>query len=117
MSLIEFLFAEFSPRRDLHDVVNVRAKQIADTIVSAETQLQAAEDAVGKLQARVAELENDVGFLTLAFGMLLQTLESKSVVNREELRKELESIDMLDGGADGRFDVNLLRKKFTAPSD
>ena len=59
----------------------------------------------------MAELENDPGFLTLTLGMLIQALEDKSVVNKDELGKKLESMDMLDGVADGRVDVNLLRKK------
>lgn len=122
MSLIEFLFAEFSPRRYLdHAVydcaVDDRARQLATASISAETELQVTRLSLQKVEARVAELENDLGFLTLTLGMLIQALEDKAVVNKDELRKKLESMDMLDGVADGRFDVNLLRKKLSIPLD
>lgn len=120
MSLIEFLFAEFSPRRYLdHAVydcaVDDRARQLATASISAETELQATRLSLQKVEARVAELENDMGFLTLTVGMLIQALEDKTVVNKNELRKQLQSIDLVDGVADGRFDVNLLRKKLSIP--
>ena len=117
MSLFEFLFLEFSPRRYLDTALNDRARQLAEATIAAETQLQAAQISLQKVEARVAELENDLGFLTLTLGMLIQSLEDKSVVNRDELRKKLESMDMLDGVVDGRFDVNLLRRKLSIPRD
>lgn len=62
----------------------------------------------------MAELENDLGFLTLTLGMLIQALEDKSVVNKNE-RKKLESMDMLDGVVDEGANLNLLRKKLSIP--
>jgi hypothetical protein len=79
--------------------------------ISAETQLQVAQRSLQKVEACVAALENDLGFLTLTLRMLIQALEDKSVVNKDELRKKLKSMDMLDGVADGRVDANLLQKK------
>jgi len=113
-SLFELLFVDFSPRRNLDSALNQRARQFADAAISAETQLLAARVSLHKVEARVAALENDVGFLTLALGVLIQALEDKSVVNKDELRKKLES---MDGVSDGRLDVNLLRKKLHISPD
>jgi hypothetical protein len=79
--------------------------------------LEEAQRTLKELEARVVDLENDVGFLTLTLGMVIQALEDKSVVNKEELRKDLKSMDILDGVADGKFDVNLLRKKMSTPQN
>jgi hypothetical protein len=117
MSLFEFLFLEFSPRRYLDTALDERARQLADASVEAETRLQAAQRSLQKVEARVAELENDLGFLTLTLGTVIQALEDKSVVNKDELLKKLVSMDILDGVADGRFNVNLLRKKMSSSPD
>ena len=113
MSLFEFLFLEYSPRRYLDTALTERARELADASIAAEMQLHAAQRSLQKVEARVVELENDVGFLTLTLGMLIQALEDKSIVNKEQLQKDLKSMDILDGVADGKFDVNLLRKKMS----
>ena len=117
MSLFEFLFLEYSPRRYLDTALSERARELADASFAAEMRLEAAQRTIKELEARVVDLENDVGFLTLTLGMVIQALEDKSVVNKEELRKDLKSMDILDGVADGKFDVNLLRKKMSTPAN
>ena len=117
MSLFEFLFLEYSPRRYLDTALTERARELADASIAAEMQLHAAQRSLQKVEARVVELENDVGFLTLTLGMLIQALEDKSIVNKEQLQKDLKSMDILDGVADGKFDVNLLRKKMSTPAN
>lgn len=60
-------------------------------------------------ERRVKALEEDVGFLALVLGSLLDTLDRKGVVTRDEVKAEIASLDALDGVKEGRLDVRVLR--------
>ena len=111
MSLYEFLFAEFSPGKYVDSAVTLRAGHSAKLPNSPDERLSPVNVPLQKLEARIAELETDLGFLTLVIGVLVQTLEEKDVVTKGELKKKIESIDTLDGISDGKLDIQLLREK------
>ncbi|MGH7149340.1 MAG: hypothetical protein ACREIU_01515 [Planctomycetota bacterium] len=63
------------------------------------------------LAKRVAELEKDAGFLALLLGSVLERLDRKGVVTKEDLKAEMAALDSLDGVEDGRLDIRVLRGK------
>ena len=71
-----------------------------------------ARDTAG-LAKRVAELEKDAGFLALLLGAVLERLDRKGVVTKDDLKTEMAALDSLDGVADGRLDIRILRGKAT----
>ena len=54
------------------------------------------------LEARVAQLQNDVDSLALFARTLLTMLEAKNVVTRAEFEETKRQLDMLDGKLDDR---------------
>ena len=58
---------------------------------------------------RMKELEHDVGFLALTLAALLQKVEEKGVLTREEVRDSMDALDGLDGVRDGKIDVGILK--------
>lgn len=62
-------------------------------------------------QRRIKALEEDVGFLALVIGSVLETLDRKGVLTRDEVKSELARLDALDGVKEGRLDVRVLRGK------
>ena len=62
-----------------------------------------------ELSARVAELEQDLGYVTLVLGSILRKLDAKGVVTRDDLKREIAQLDELDGLKDGKLDIQLLR--------
>ena len=62
-----------------------------------------------ELSARVAELEQDLGYVTLVLGSILRKLDEKGVVTRDDVKGEIAQLDELDGVKDGKLDIQLLR--------
>jgi len=57
----------------------------------------------------IDELQKDVGFLALTLAALLQKVEEKGILTRDEVRAAVEELDELDGVKDGRLDVGVLK--------
>jgi hypothetical protein len=66
--------------------------------------------AVKPLEERVASLEKDLGYVTLVLGAVLDRLNEKGVVTRDEVHATVQSLDDVDGVRDGSLDVNVLRE-------
>jgi hypothetical protein len=66
--------------------------------------------AVKPLEERVASLEKDLGYVTLVLGAVLDRLNEKGVVTRDEVHAAVQSLDDVDGVRDGSLDVNVLRE-------
>ncbi len=60
---------------------------------------------------RIYELEENVGFIALLLGSLLDRLDKQGLLSREDLHEAMSELDALDGVLDGRLDVNLLRDR------
>ena len=58
---------------------------------------------------RIDELEQDLGYVALVLGSLLQKVDEKGVLSRDEVRETMTSLDAIDGVKDGRLDINILR--------
>ena len=64
----------------------------------------------GGLDKRVESLEGDVGYLALVLGALLQKVDEKGVLTRDEVRAAVIDLDDVAGVRDGSLDVDILRQ-------
>ncbi|MEM7231343.1 MAG: hypothetical protein AAF517_04180 [Planctomycetota bacterium] len=62
-----------------------------------------------QITARVDSLEDDLGYVTLLLGSIIDRLDDKGVVTREDLREVISNLDDIDGVKDGRLDITFLR--------
>lgn len=99
MSLFDFFFPEQAQASHL--------RRIANSSRSRSRRSRVARDP--KSDRRFEELEEDVGYLALLLGAIVERLDSKGVVHRSELKGILAELDGIDGIADGRLDVGVLR--------
>jgi hypothetical protein len=54
-------------------------------------------------------LETDLGYVTLILGSILDKLDEKGVVTRQDLKDATSALDKVDGVRDGKLDINILR--------
>jgi len=64
----------------------------------------------GTQRARIAQLESDIGYLALVLGALLESLNTRGVLTKADVKQTMTVLDDVDGVKHGKFDVNLLRK-------
>ena len=62
---------------------------------------------VARLEDRIDELESD--FMTLTLASLLDTINEKGLITRDEVKEKMSQLDDLDGLKDGKLPVSLLR--------
>ena len=107
MGLFEFLFPpSASSNRNL-------LKRIAD---QQKWKTQKNDHVVKRLEDRIDELENDFMTLTLSLASLLDRINEKGLITRDEVREKMSQLDELDGLKDGKLPVSLLRN-WTNPSE
>jgi hypothetical protein len=63
-----------------------------------------------RTRTRIDDLEDDIGYLSLVLGVLLQKVDEKGLITREEVESSLASLDQFDGEQDGKLDVDVLRR-------
>ena len=98
MSFFDFFFPEQAQAAHLRNLVNAqRSKGRRES------------RAAGAANRRLDELEENLGFVSLVLAALLQTVDEKGVLTREEVRAALEELDEMDGVRDGRLDIAFLR--------
>ncbi len=97
MSLYDFFFPEQAQATHLRRLADSQGRR---------SRAQPKSSALGR---RVDELEDDIGYLALVLGALLQQVDDKGVVTREDVRATLAELDELDGVKDGKLDVAILR--------
>ncbi len=98
MSLFDFFFPQQAQAQQLRRLASGQ---------QASSRRRSRTDA--RLEARMANLEDDLGYVTLILGSILNTLDEKGLVTRSDVKSALASLDELDGVADGRLDINILR--------
>ena len=98
MGLFEFFFPEQAQAEHLKEMTRLQGFQARRSVA-----------AQGDLHARLAELEKDLGYAVLILGSILQRLDQKGVVTRNDVKEEMAALDSLDGVKDGRLDINFLR--------
>ena len=102
MSLYNFFFPEQAQAEHLEQLVRMKSAQTRRSRV-------ASIDA----KDRFTQLESDMGYIALVLGSILQRLDQKGVVTREDVKAEMAALDGLDGVSDGRLDVQFLRGRHT----
>lgn len=100
MSLFDFFFPEQAQAAHL--------RRIADQNTARRRQRKRAP-LPNPLEERIATLEEDVGYLALMLGALLEKADEKGVLSREEIKTTLKELDEVDGVADGKLDIAVLR--------
>lgn len=63
------------------------------------------------LEARVADLESDLGRVALLARALMDACVKKGVVSQLDIAQMLRAIDASDGVEDGRLDPKMLRQR------
>lgn len=58
---------------------------------------------------RIDYLEEELGFVALVLGSLVERLDKQGVVTRADLEETLKRVDLLDGEGDGRLSIEALR--------
>ncbi|MFK7740547.1 MAG: hypothetical protein AB8H80_09490 [Planctomycetota bacterium] len=64
---------------------------------------------VNALEKRIESLEQDLGFASLVLASVMAKLDEKGTVSRADIKAAMAEIDEIDGVADGRLDVNVLK--------
>jgi hypothetical protein len=98
VSLFDFFFPEQAQA--------VHLRRLAD---AARRKPRSASTGAKAHDKRIADLEDDVGFLALILATLLQKVEEKGLVSRDEVRAALAELDDQDGVRNGKLDVEVLR--------
>ena len=98
MSLYNFFFPQQATAEHLQSLTRNQAKRRRQDARKAEYQ-----------DKRLAELEQDLGYVALVLASLLQKVDERGVLSRDEVREAMASLDEIDGVKDGRLDINILR--------
>lgn len=102
MSLFDFFFPEQAQASHLRKLTEQnRASRTRSHRTSTE------------LKSRVDALEDDLGYVTLILGSILDALDKNGVVTRADLKVTLDGLDAIDGVKDGKLDINVLRGRHT----
>ena len=98
MSLFDFFFPEQAQATYLRSIArSQRGKRTRSPVGG------------NKVEFRVRNLENDLGYVSLILAALLQKLDEKEVVDRDDVKAIMAELDELDGDKDNRLDINVLR--------
>jgi hypothetical protein len=100
MSLYDFFFPEQAQATHLRRIAEQQGFAVARN-----------RRASVNLEARVRALENDLGYVTSVLGSVLDNLDAKGVVTRQDLKEAMAVLDAIDGVQDGKLDINVLRGK------
>ncbi len=98
MSLYDFFFPEQAQATHLRNIAS--SQRIRGASNRGRTHA---------LKKRIDDLEDDMGYIALLLGSLLERLDDKGVVTRDDLKASIEKIDELDKVKDGKLDINILR--------
>jgi len=63
------------------------------------------------LEARVAQLEDDLGRVALLTRALMDAILKKGVLSQVEIAEMMTKADMSDGERDGKLDLSSLRQR------
>src|SRR5262245_11584001 len=100
MGLMEILFPQQAAAIHLRELADKHAR----TRRFDSQRVQTAE-------SRLGELEKDLGFVVLVLGSILDRLNEKGMVTRDEVRSTMSALDLIDGVKDGRLDINVFRSR------
>lgn len=98
MSLFDFFFPQQAAAQHLRRLANEKSM---DTVRDASRRR--------KSEVRIDSLEEDLGYVTLLLGAIVDRLDAKGAVTRNDLREVISTLDDVDGVRDGRLDISFLR--------
>jgi hypothetical protein len=98
MSLYDFFFPEQAQATHLREIAR-----------SQRTGKRDSRSRKRESKKRIDDLEDDLGYVALVLGSLLQKLDEKGHVTRDEARAVMSELDGLDGAQDGKLDINILK--------
>ena len=101
MSLFDFFFPEQAQASHLRRLANQSSGQRKAS--------QRNNAAVTQLEKRVSDLEDDLGFAALVLASVMAKLDEKGILTRDDVRAAMKEVDEIDGVADGRLDINVLK--------
>ena len=101
MSLFDFFFPEQAQASHL--------RRLANQSSGRRKASQRNNAAVNQLEKRVSDLEEDLGFAALVLASVMAKLNEKGTVTRDDVRAAMKEVDEIDGVADGRLDINVLK--------
>lgn len=108
MGLFDFFFPEQAQAHRLRELVDQQRHMLRKTRTEARTSVQA-KSTLDQLQKEVQTLRNDLGYVTLLLGAIVDQLDAKGTLTRAELRETVEAIDMVDDVEDGKLDIEALK--------
>ena len=103
MGLFDFFFPEQAQAERLRELVDQQRHMLRKTRTEARTSVQA-KSTLDQLQKEVQTLRNDLGYVTLLLGAIVDQLDAKGTLTRAELREAVEAIDLVDDVEDGKLD-------------
>ena len=109
MSLYDFFFPEQAQATHLRKLAE---KQNARSNLAAKRADYASRE-VGDLQIRLRDAEKDLASVSLLLAALLELMQGKGSITRDELKKKIAELDWLDGFQDGELDIDILRGRTT----
>ena len=61
------------------------------------------------VEKKIEQLEHDLGFVSLLLASVMELLNDKGVVKRNDVKEIFKDLDLVDGVKDGKIDINMLR--------
>ena len=106
MSLFDFFFPQQATASHLRAI----REQQFDTMYQQRKTARSQDADAERLAKRLTNVENDLGFLTLLLAGLLDVLDERGTIRREDVKKQLERLDVADGMRDGRLSIQDLKE-------
>ncbi len=119
MGLFEFFFPEWAAAEHLKTLAGAKRREARRRFHRRLPPPGERAGLMGKgdLEKRVRILEEDVGFLSLLLFGILEGLQDKGVVTREDVISRMAELDTLDGVRDGKVNVQILKKLYEGKGD
>jgi len=103
MSFLELLFPDYATARHLRTLDEKNRTLEVRQRVAHNRSNRLIEAKSKKANSRIEQLEQELGQASLVIEALIEKLEEKSLVSREELERLVTEIDARDGVIDGRI--------------
>ena len=101
MSLFDWFFPEQAQASHLRRLTEQNSAQ--------RRQNRRDNAAVRGMEKRIEDLEQDLGFVSLVLASVMAKLDEKGTLSRADVKSAMKDIDEIDGVADGRLDINVLK--------
>jgi len=104
----DFAFPEQAQAHQLRRIAN-KAQGGHALTGEAEEVPETLSESLSAIEARVAELERDLRFVSLVLGGVVATCETRGSITRAEVSAAMRELDAADQADDGSLDVSVLR--------